>query len=60
MSKAGVMWWMEMFALCLWIVVCGPLWLVGWACLRATRWANYAAAWWCTAILALMPNPGGR
>lgn len=40
----------------LWFVAFGPLWLVGWGVMNATRHLNRVAAMWCRMLLAIYPE----
>lgn len=41
----------------LWIVVFGPLWLIGWGVLQATKSVNLLASHWCRFLLMVFPHP---
>ena len=43
-------------AVVLWIVFVGPLWLLGWGVLHATKQINRAAGLWCRACISLFPG----
>lgn len=39
-----------------WLLVFGPLWLVGWGVLRVSKRINWLAAHWCWFLLFVYPK----
>lgn len=48
----GVLAWVAM-----WWLVFGPLWLLGWGVLHASKHINRLASLWCRLLLSVYPAP---
>jgi hypothetical protein len=47
---------MYSFLVTLWLLVFGPLWLLGWCILRITKRLNQLAAYWCRFLMLVFPR----